>query len=456
MPQDHLAALSVDPPLLSEAAAWSSGLDLADVPTAVLAAAKRCIIDLIGVALPGSREPVARQALAHALAAYGEGPCQLFGSQRTASPLAAALANGTAAHALDYDDTSYTGILHGTAVVWPAALAAAEQAGASGAEAVTAFIAGVEVEYAAGTAMGDALCARGCWTTAALGVLGAATAAARVLRLGPEVTAHALALAVCQSSGLRSVFGTSAKPYLCGRAAQLGLDAAMAAASGIAAPSDALEGLYGLSAVLAGEPPSPTMFRRLGRLWSLVDPGVAFKLYPACSAGQAAAEATCDLLGLHKLSGEEVETVICEVPPFVATCLRYDRPKDVAEARFSLPFAVGSMLAFGRFGLDELHDEVVRGPAITPMLGKVSMVVNDVMASTVEEVEGAIVTVTTRDGRRFRQERRVATGMASRPMSAAAADAKFRDCAGRVLDLGAVEDLLARLKCIETLPSIAG
>lgn len=232
MPENDLAGLNAGPALLSEAGAWSSRLERSAVPAEVLAAAKRCIIDMVGVALPGSREPVARQALAHALAAYGAGPCSIFGSQHTASALGAALANGAAAHALDYDDTSYTGILHGTAVVWPAALAAAEKAGASGAEAVTAFIAGVEVEYAAGSAMGDALCARGCWTTAALGVLGAATAAARVLRLGPEVTAHALALAACQSSGLRAVFGTSAKPYLCGRAAQLGLDAAMAAAAG--------------------------------------------------------------------------------------------------------------------------------------------------------------------------------------------------------------------------------
>jgi 2-methylcitrate dehydratase PrpD len=439
--------------------AWAAHLKVSDVDAAAVDVARNCIVDVTGVCLAARQEPLARQALAHAQAQYGSGPCTVIGTGTKTSGLGAALANGAASHTLDFDDTSYAGILHGSAVIWPACLAAAQMAGASGPDLLASFIAGSEIEYALGLALTEDFYFQGWWTTAALGVVGAAAASARAMRAGPDVTAHAIALAACQAFGLRSSLGTMAKPYLCGRASQTGLDAALAAAAGFTGPFAALTDRFGLAHVMNGRPLPDDAFSALGQRWSLLEPGVAFKLFPICSAAQAAVEATLELMAENGIGGNEVDAVVCEVPPLVSMCLRCDRPDTANAARFSMPFAIGSALAFGELGLGQLTDDVVTGEAISRVLPKVSMITRDDLAATAEQrrdaPESAIVTITTSDGRRFSRFRATATGMPQTPMSAADIDRKFRRCASRTLETRGVERLLSRLRALELEPTIA-
>ncbi|EWY36549.1 hypothetical protein N825_22610, partial [Skermanella stibiiresistens SB22] len=169
--------------MIPRIAAWTSALTLDAVPDAVAAVARCCLVDTLGVALAGSATAVAGTAQAVAFACGASGNSTVLGTASQLAAPAAAFANGAAAHALDFDDNCYAGVVHGSAVVLPAALAVAEAVDASGADLLTAFIAGSEAEYAVGAAATLSLYDRGWWTTGVLGPIGAAAAAARLLRL---------------------------------------------------------------------------------------------------------------------------------------------------------------------------------------------------------------------------------------------------------------------------------
>jgi len=253
-------------------------LSLAALPSAVRHAAMRSIVDVVGVALAGSRTELAGRVHDHVASSHGTGQCRVIGSALASSPLGAALANGAAAHVLDYDDTCYAGIVHGSAAVFPAVLAAGELEEISGAELIAAFIAGSETEYALGRMLGEGVYRW--WTTALLGTIGAAAGAARALGLDARATAQAIRIAACQSSGLRAVFGTPAKPYLCGRAALTGIDAAFSARAGIAGPEGVFEAGNGFFARFGDGQLDERTFVLPGGRFALTDPGIAFKLFP--------------------------------------------------------------------------------------------------------------------------------------------------------------------------------
>src|SRR5581483_2808579 len=170
-------------------ASWVHGLALRRVPPDAIAAAKRCIVDATGVGLAGASHPTSRAILSLARAEFAQGHAHVWGAKDAAlPPAAAALCNGTAAHVLDYDDTCYDGIVHGTAAVWPAVLACAESSGANGTRTLEAFIAGVETEYALGRALSDAIYFDGWWTSGLVGSIGAAAGAAKALGLDEAQT----------------------------------------------------------------------------------------------------------------------------------------------------------------------------------------------------------------------------------------------------------------------------
>lgn len=436
---------------------WAAALSLAAVPRAAEQQALRCIADVVGVTLAGAATPLAGQVREHVAREHAAGRCRVIGTALASSPLGAALANGAAAHVLDFDDTCYAGIVHGSAAVWPAVLAAGESGAIAGDELIAAYIAGCEVEYALGRVLGGGVYRW--WTTALLGVIGAAAGAARALRLDARTAAHALRLAAGQAGGLRPVFGTTAKPYLCGRAAQAGLDAALAARAGIAGPAGVFEmdggffALFGDGGVGAGD------FATLGECYALVDPGVAFKPFPVCSAAQAAIEATMGLLAEHGVAGGQVRHVRCEVTPFVQGCLNCPRPRTVAEAQFSLPFAIGCILAHDTLDLDCLTPERLLDPRLQQAMAKVEMVPCAALHRAGEEdrnqLEAARVTLQLDDGRTLGKHVPIASGMPANPLSDARLQQKFHACAARAPAGGDSGALLRRIGSLRELPSVA-
>lgn len=232
-------------------AALAHGLALQNVPARVQTLAQQAILDWFGVTLAGTVEPVARAALRLAELEGSQAPCGVVGRQARFSACAAAYLNGTAAHALDYDDVNFAVTGHATVPVFSAALAAAEQTDASGATLLEAFIAGYELTCRIGQLLAPSHYARGFHATATIGCLGAAVAAAKVFQLDADGIARALSIACVRGAGLKAGFGSSLKPLQVGEAARAGLQAAQLAQLGLDTPADMIGHRLGFAATHA-------------------------------------------------------------------------------------------------------------------------------------------------------------------------------------------------------------
>jgi 2-methylcitrate dehydratase PrpD len=309
-----------------------------------------------------------------------------------------------------------------------------------------------------------------------LGTLGAAAGAARTLGLDGRGCADALRLAAggWRRRGLRGVFGSTGKPAGLGRAAQAGVEAALLAAAGLTGAPGILEAANGGFAATcnngqwrAGELDS------LGQRFSLVRPGIAFKAFPVCSAAQAAVEATLAILaeagvpangvpangggandgGANDGGANDVRTIRCRVTPLVAACLVHDRPRTVEQAQFSLPFAVGCALAFGRLDLTCLDTAILADPALISAMERVVLVRDETVAGGNPDFpEAARVDVELEDGRCPGRFCGAATGMPAAPVTTPALERKFLSCAGPVLGRDAARSLLDRLRRIDDRP----
>jgi 2-methylcitrate dehydratase PrpD len=418
--------------ITEQLAAFVAGISIEMIPTAVVEEAMRCLLDTTGVIVAGQSAKVAQSTRAHALSAYGPGRAHVLGCGDTLHPMGAALVNGTAGHANDFDDTSYTGIMHGSVVVFPAALALAEEHGISGQRLLEAFIAGVEVEYAVAELCTDHIYFKGWWTSGVYGTFGAAAACAKILDLEQAEIANAIAMAASYATGMRASFGSDAKPLGIGMAASTGMECALLAATGLTGPLDVFENESGFLKLLNDNKHSQEFDLQLAEKWRLIDPGILFKSYPVCSAAQAGAELSAILMERHNLSADDIESVVCEVPPLVALSLVFDQPESTREAQFSMPFAVGCMLAFGGLGLEHLTMEVLMDPQLQQQIQKVKMHVPDSLANDPTVLqrcpEGAGVTLITNRGIEFKDFLGRPTGMPGNPISTEALVAKFQNC----------------------------
>jgi 2-methylcitrate dehydratase PrpD len=430
-------------------ARWVSSTQADLIPPAVRAQAGTCLIDTIGVAIAGAATGAANHARAVADETAADGCCTAFGSARRYDACAAAFINGTAAHALDFDDNCYAGFVHGSAVIVPAVLAIGQRQDAVGADAISAYVVGAECEYAVGAATRARLYERGWWTTGVLGPIGASMAAAWLLRLDEAATRCALGLAVAGAGGMKACFGSDAKPLLAGRAAQAGVTCALLAAHGASGPDRALEDGNGLTALFNENVFDEDAVHILGRRWYLQHPGVDIKRIPVCLSAHAAADAVAELVAVHGLDAADIDAVICDVPPIVIANLKYDVPRTVREAQFSMPYAIAATLRFGTVALQHLAADVLADPLLGSLMGRVSQYSGPRWGDAgLRDVapEGAGVEIRMHDGRRFERFRAVARGAAADPLSAREVAEKFRACTAPVLGDAPSVRLLADLQ----------
>ena len=233
-----------------EIARWVTGFTGDQAPINARHEAYRSLLDVVGVSMAGAGHEICSQVRCVSETEYGSGNCTVLGAARRGSALAAALVNGTASHVLDFDDVSYEGMVHASAVVWPAVLAAAESVDCSGQVTFDAFLAGVEVHCALGRAFGHGFVRNGFWTPGLLGSVAAAAAAAKVMSLDTAGATAAIDIALGQASGLRVVVGTPMKPVACGLAAEAGVRAAMLARAGITMGADGGGDRHGFGGLL--------------------------------------------------------------------------------------------------------------------------------------------------------------------------------------------------------------
>ena len=386
----------------------------------------------------------------------GPGPCTVLGGG-TAGPSSAALANGTAAHALDFDDMCWVTLAHPSAPLVAAALAAGEAADASGRALLDAYVVGFEVEAALGTVMNPTHYEQGWHGTATIGTIGAAAAAARVLGLDAETTGRALSIATSEASGLKENFGTMVKPLQGGLAGRNGVLAAQLARDGFTASPRAIDGPQGFLVAMqsAGRDLSDRA-DRLGRRWEIVEGGITVKLYPSCAATHPTIDTLLDLRREAGIEPAAVDAVTIDVDPVVPTVLIHDRPATGLEGKFSLHYCAAAALAFGRVGIDTFEPDAMRDPAATRLVPRVTMRADDRLGRDAPPLTEARVAVRLADGRTLERFVRGARGYPERPASAAELDDKFLACATRIVSAEAAGAGLDFLRHLEAAPSVRG
>jgi 2-methylcitrate dehydratase PrpD len=418
-------------------------------PSAARAAAARAVLDTVGVTLAGAAEPAAR-IVQRVVECEGSGPCRVLGTSLRVSASNAALANGTAAHALDYDDMCFVSLAHPSAPLVASALAAAELAGASGPALLDAYVVGFELEGRLGRAMNPRHYQRGWHCTSTLGTIGAAAAASRLLGLDIAEAAHALAIAASEASGLKENFGTMVKPLHAGLAARNGVLAAQLARAGMTASAAAMDGPQGFLAAMDGETASlDAVAADLNDRWEIIDTGITVKLYPSCAGTHPTLDALLDLRREHAFTADEVDAIEVGVDPIVPTILLYDRPSTGLEGKFSMPFCAATAVVHGRVGLDTFDVSRITNPDIQALQSRVTMRVDPALNASAPALTQAQVTVRLRDGRVLTASANGARGYHDRPASDEELATKFLSCAVQAMPEQKAREVLASLRAIE-------
>ena len=400
--------------------------------------AATAVLDTLGVALAGAGEPVARLVQGRAVA-ESRGEATVFGTAVRASAADAALCNGVAAHALDFDDMCFVSLAHPSAPLVPALFAAGELAHASGRAVLEAYVIAFEIEARFGAAMNPRHYQRGWHCTSTLGTIGAAAGACRVLGLDRTATAHALAASVSMAAGLKANFGTMVKPLHAGLAARAGLVAARLAQDGLTASADAIDGPQGFLHAMDGEERSlAAAVADLGSRWEAIESGVTVKLYPSCAGTHPTIDAIRDLRDQAGFSGDDVEAIDIGVDAVTPTILIYPRPETDLEAKFSLPFCAAAAALWGRVGVDTFEEAPRADPRLQRLMARVTMRVDDTLDPSAPALTQATVRLRLRDGREFVTRANGARGYPAHPASAVELREKFASCAARVLPAEAV------------------
>jgi 2-methylcitrate dehydratase PrpD len=422
---------------------------------AARAIAARAFLDTVGVALAGACEPAAR-CVQRVIAGDGGGPCTVLGTALSGSAANAALANGTAAHALDFDDMCFVSLAHPSAPLVPAALAAAEVSGATGAALLDAYVVGFEIEGRLGRAMNPRHYQRGWHCTATLGTLGAAAAAARLFGLDLAQTTQALAIAASEASGLKENFGTMVKPLHAGLAARNGIVAAQLARAGLTASAAAIDGPQGLLAAMDSERPSLVgIADDLGVRWEILDTGITVKLYPSCAGTHPTLDALLDLRRAHGFSADDVAAIEIGVDPIVPTILIHDRPSTGLEGKFSMPFCAAAAVVHGHVGIETFAAASLQDATVRAAQSRVTMRVDPAIDAAATPLTQSRVTVRLRDGRVLTADANGARGYPDRPASDEELAAKFLSCAGAALTRERACAALGTLRDIEAQDSVA-
>jgi 2-methylcitrate dehydratase PrpD len=424
-------------------------------PTALgRARAAAAVLDTIGVTLAGASEPVARIVQQIVSRAIG-GSCRILGAERSGSAADAAYANGTAAHALDFDDMCFVSLAHPSAVLVPAALAAAEDAGASGATLLDAYVVGFEIEARLGRAMNPAHYRRGWHCTSTIGVIGASAAAGRLFGLDVDAMTHAIAIAASSSSGLKENFGTMVKPLHAGMAARDGVTAALLASRGLTGSVTAIDGPQGLLHAMDGQSSSlDAQLADLGTRWEIDDTGITVKLYPSCAGTHPALDAILDVRRAHGLTHTKVTRVEVGVDATTPTILIYDRPTTGLEGKFSMPFCAAAALVFGRIGIDTFEPVCLADARVQAVMARTFMRVDDTLDASAPPLTRARVRITLEDGRHIEQDANGARGYPERPASADELAGKFLSCAARAMPRERAERARQAIAGIATAASV--
>ncbi len=407
--------------------------------------ARQCLLDWFGCSLAGAHEPVT-DIVAGELAHSNAGMCRLVGRTETANMVDAALINGTAGHALDYDDNSTMMMGHPSVSVMPVVIALAEELGSGGEDILRAIIAGHETEAMMGRYTGVQHYSGGFHATGTIGTFGAAAAASYLLDFSVDEIARTLSLAATQSAGLKAMFGTMGKPFHAGKAAANGLLAARLVKRGFDSRTDGLEAKQGFKHVFGGG--EETVAIKLDGFGEQIQ-NTTFKYHAACYGTHSAIEAMLDYKRDH--DSDDIQSIDVYVPKMVLDMANIADPQQGLEAKFSLRQTI-AMAAMGvdTAGLENFSDAMVKDQALITMRQKITVYGED--GHGLDGLYARLV-FTSADGA-VEIEKNISTPLEDKNAQEEKLKAKFKSMAGAFLDAPRADNLCDKIMNIESLAHI--
>jgi len=415
------------------------------------------ITDCLGCIVAGAAEPLAaslRDVVGGGQAAHDDHPVgPLVGTGRRGTAYDSALYNGALAHAIDYDDVTHPAYAHPGASLTPTILALAAHTNATGPEAITAYILGIEMISKLGRALNTAHYKNGWHATATFGSLGSAATAASLLRLDAEPFAMALAMAASSAGGLRANFGTMTKPLHAGFAARNGVLAALMARAGVTAAADILDHRYGFAGVFNHH---DNIDARHFDTWGapleiLTEFGLGLKPYPACGATHPPIEAAIELRGqlrsLDAIRSVRVGVTEMHFEPMVCA-----HATTGLEGKFCMGYCIAAALLDGEVTLGTFADVTVPRINASGLPEKVRMELDERVAGNTEF--GAVVTIETTDGQVLEKLVPLAIGKPGRWFSKERLAHKFHDCCRGAIAQKTAETLHALAQGLDTATSL--
>lgn len=423
-----------------------TGFDLKSVPQPVIDRARAVFIDTIGVMLAGSHEEVSHLIVAMVKAEGAAPQASIVQESLRTSPQLAALANGVAGHAMDYDFTYMRA--QAIAALIPAILPVAEVTRATPAEIVSAFIIGAEVASRIVRADQDGPMFDGWHSTGMVGVLGAAAACARLMQVPAPAIRHVMGIAASLASGFTANFATMTKPLHAGNAARNGVLAATLGKAGYTANPAAFEGRNGYFQTFArGIDVSLDGFKDFGTRYDLVSGRYRFKPYPCGGLTHTTIEAALELRPRIQGRFDDVKSIHCGVSRAAGQRAGTAYPSNVEQAKFSVGYLVPYSLVHGAPRIAAFTDKALGDDRLKALQPKITAAVDPELGPGGDD-SPAKIRITMNDGQVFETRKDFSTGSIKLPMSQAQVEDKFYDCAALVMDKGRASQLLAILNAL--------
>ena len=389
--------------IAGDLANWAISLESGDLPPEVTHAAQRHLLDGVGNAIAALRNGVVAPAVDVADLLGGPPEATRFGAARRIGAPAAAMANGTLVHGLDFDDTHAGGLVHATAVVLPAAFAVGEQVSASGTDVLAAAVVGYESVCRIAAASPHGFHSRGLHATAIAGVFSSALVTARLLKADHKTSTNALGIAGSSAGGLLEFLrtGASTKQLHAGSASMNGIIAARLAIAGATGPSTVFEGPSGIYAALSARESDPASITRdLGTRWETTQ--ITIKPYPSCQLMHVTLDAAVAALDGARIDPSSIVEIVADVHPDSAdiVCEPAEvkiNPRTAYDAKFSLPWSTAALLIDGCVGIDSYSASSIARPEVAALAARVRTKV--VATNSVAADAPGRVTMLLADGR---------------------------------------------------------
>jgi 2-methylcitrate dehydratase PrpD len=424
-----------------------------NLPPKAIETAKVAVRDCLGVALAGSKEEDAKICAEIARLEQAKEETTVIGQGFKSSALNAALANGTAAHAMDFDH-SFTLMGQPTSPIIPATFALGEALGASGRQIIEAYAAGYEVTAKIVHSLRDSE-HDGWHAPSTVGVFGAAAACAKLLGLNASQVEMALGMSASMAGGIVANFGTMTKPLHAGLGARNGVLAAKLAAGGYTANGKAIESGFGFYKVLhQGTPIDEKPIEELGQSYALLSDGIRIKPYPCGGLTHQVIDSILEFRAKNGLTPEMVERVDVDVVKHTFERIVFKVPQTSIQGKFCMPYLVARALIDGEVSLHAFTDAAVRDRNVLKLAERVQMNLDNNLRKTDPGGRPCRVTVRLKDGKVLTREAQHSRGSSEFPMSEDELRGKFTQCARETLSADAAERALAQIEGLEKVENV--